>query len=153
MTDDDLTSILWQISPSFSSVICHRMKKWESLSILWQSVPSVPKRRTEGAKRGVKCALRPEFRDGGRSRAGGGGRTRTAVQTTHQVAFYMLIRPLVFVPGMRGGALIRVLSPKSWRRAGESLRASGLDDTPIAAHDRPEGQRDTRRRGSLGHAD
>ena len=95
----------------------------------------------------------PSGVSGRRAHSGGGGRTRTAVQTTHQVAFYMLIRPLVFVPGMRGGALIRVLSPKSWRRAGESLRASGLDDTPIAAHDRPEGQRDTRRRGSLGHAD
>ena len=65
----------------------------------------------------------------------------------------MLIRPLIFVSGMREGALIRNLSPESWRRIGESLRASGLDDTPYAAHDRPEGQRDTRRRDSLGHAD
>ena len=65
----------------------------------------------------------------------------------------MLIRPLVVGPGMRGGALIRAVSPGSWRSLGESLRASGLDDTPYAAHDRPEGQRDTRRRDSLGHAD
>ena len=37
----------------------------------------------------------------------GDGRTRTAVQTPYQVAFYTFIRPLVFVPGMPTGGLTR----------------------------------------------
>ena len=37
----------------------------------------------------------------------GDGRTRTAVQTPYQVAFYTFIRPLVFVPGMPAGGLTR----------------------------------------------
>ena len=35
----------------------------------------------------------------------GDGRTRTAVQTPYQVAFYTFILPLVFVPGMPEGGL------------------------------------------------
>ena len=41
------------------------------------------------------------------SRFCGDGRTRTAVQTPYQVAFYTFIRPLVFVPGMPAGGLTR----------------------------------------------
>ena len=33
----------------------------------------------------------------------GGERTRTAVQTSHQAAFYMLIRPLVFEEALPEG--------------------------------------------------
>ena len=40
-----------------------------------------------------------------RSSFSGDGRTRTAVQTPYQVAFYMLSLPLVFVPGMPEGGL------------------------------------------------
>ena len=45
-------------------------------------MPSVPKTRTEGAKRGVKCALRPEFLDGGRIRVEVGGLEPPSKQRT-----------------------------------------------------------------------
>ena len=35
----------------------------------------------------------------------GDGRSRTAVQTSHQVAFYTFIRPLVVGPGLPDGGL------------------------------------------------
>lgn len=35
----------------------------------------------------------------------GDGRSRTAVQTPYQVAFYTLIRPLIFDPGVPEGEL------------------------------------------------
>ena len=60
----------------------------------------------------------------------GDGRTRTAVQTTYQVAFYMLILPLIV--GMRlpeDGPLYPY--PLNLGGATEKWpRASGFDDTP-----------------------
>ena len=60
----------------------------------------------------------------------GDGRTRTAVQTTYQIAFYMLILPLIV--GMRlpeDGPLYPY--PLNLGGATEKWpRASGFDDTP-----------------------
>ena len=68
----------------------------------------------------------------------GDGRTRTAVQTPYQVAFYTFILPLLVGNGMPEDGLVRNLSSGSWRALKESTRASGLDDTPYAMKDRPE---------------
>ena len=68
----------------------------------------------------------------------GDGRTRTAVQTPHQAAFYTFILPLIVGNGMPEDGLVRNLSSESWRALKESTRASGLDDTPYAMKDRPE---------------
>lgn len=35
----------------------------------------------------------------------GDGRSRTAVQTSHQIAFYTFIRPLIVGPGLPDGGL------------------------------------------------
>ena len=43
----------------------------------------------------------------------GGERTRTAVQTPHQAAFYTLIRPLVFVPRLPDGGRATALAFES----------------------------------------
>ena len=68
----------------------------------------------------------------------GDGRTRTAVQTPLQAAFYTLILPLAVGPSTPEGGLGATLSPGSWRSLRESLRASGLNDTPWSEHDRRE---------------
>ena len=68
----------------------------------------------------------------------GDGRTRTAVQTLYPIAFYTFILPLIV-----GGRLPKdgptATYPLSLNEGvRESLRASGLDDTPYAMNDRPE---------------
>ena len=68
----------------------------------------------------------------------GDGRTRTAVQTPHQAAFYMLIRPLVVGNGLPEGGLTEAY-PLDLGGGQESRpRASGLNDTPGSEHNRPK---------------
>ena len=60
----------------------------------------------------------------------GAGRTRTAVQTPHQTAFYTLILPLIVGVEVPEDGLDAPLAFGAWRSLKASLRAACLDDTP-----------------------
>ena len=66
------------------------------------STPQGKKKRTETAVL-VRISVRKNANSLKISVFCGGERTRTAVQTPHQAAFYTLIRPLVFVPSLPDG--------------------------------------------------
>ena len=83
----------------------------------------------------------------------GDGRGRTAVQTSHQIAFYTFILPLIVGIGLPEDGPSETY-PLRLNADSEALpHASGLIDTPISAHNRHKVRRDTRRARSLGGPD
>ena len=79
----------------------------------------------------------------------GDGRTRTAVQTSYQAAFYTLILSLVFDCRMPEGRPTAAYPLGAWQSLKESLCASDLNDTPWSGHNRLKVRRNTRRERNL----